>query len=64
MRPAGGTNLPNGSRQTFLIEPNAGNRVVDVFVDGRSIGPVDRHTFDRVTSSHTISALFSADASL
>jgi hypothetical protein len=64
MRPAGGTNLPNGSRQTFLIEPNAGNRVVDVFVDGRSIGPVDRHTFDRVTSSHTISALFGADASL
>lgn len=64
MRPAGGTNVPNGSRQTFLIEPNAGNRVVDVFVDGRSVGPVDRYIFDRVTSSRTISALFRADVSL
>lgn len=63
IRPAGGTNVPTGSTQTFLIEPNAGNSVLDVFVDGRSVGPVDRYTFDRVTSSHTISALFRADAS-
>jgi predicted small secreted protein len=64
IRPAGGTNVPNGSTQTFVIEPHPGNRVEDVFVDGRSVGPVNEHTFDRVTSSHTISALFCADSSV
>ncbi len=62
LSPSGGTNVPHGSSQTFLIEPNNGNRVLDVFVDGRSVGPVERYTFDHVTSSHTISALFCADS--
>jgi len=63
LNPSGGTNVPHGSSQTFVIEPNNGNRVLDVLVDGRSVGPVGHYTFDRVTSSHTISALFTEETS-
>ena len=61
IRPSGGTRAPYGSSRTYLIEPYDGYRVADVFVDGSSVGPVGRYTFDRITSSHTISALFTVE---
>jgi len=63
IRPSGGTRAPYGSSRTYLIEPYDGYRVADVFVDGSSVGPLGRYTFDRITSSHTISALFTVESS-
>lgn len=64
--PSGSTSVPRGSSQTFIATANAGYRVTDVFVDGRSVGaPTDlfhddssSYTFKNVVDNHVISATF------
>ncbi len=51
---------PGGSR-TFAIAPNSCHHVVDVLVDGVSVGPVTEYTFENVQADHTISATFARD---
>jgi hypothetical protein len=53
------TLLP-GSDATFSIRVNSGFYVLDVLVDGVSVGPVSSYTFHNVTTAHTISATFHA----
>ncbi|MHC1696771.1 MAG: hypothetical protein AB9919_01645 [Geobacteraceae bacterium] len=48
----------HGASQTFSITPNSGYKVVDVKVDGMSVGAVSSYTFSTVTANHTISATF------
>ena len=62
---SGGTILPSGAitvnyggSQTFSIMPNEGYHVVDVKVDGVSVGAVTNYPFSHITSSHTIEASF------
>ncbi len=62
---AGGAISPNGavvvgcgSDQTFTITPNAGLGVLDVLVDGVSVGAVTSYTFTGVGANHTIAASF------
>jgi sialate O-acetylesterase len=62
---AGGSISPGGTntflkRQTALytITPDAGSYVLDVLVDGASVGAVKRFTFDPLYASHTIHATF------
>ena len=50
--------VTKGSDKTFTITADAGYRVADVQVDGRSVGAVSRYTFENVTASHTITARF------
>ncbi len=47
-----------GGSATFSIVPNAGYRVLDVLVDGGSVGAVSSYTFTNVSANHTISATF------
>jgi hypothetical protein len=61
----GGTISPNGTQtvaigfnQTYTITPNPGYHVLDVLVDGGSVGTVTSYTFTNVTANHTISATF------
>ncbi|MFA6243709.1 MAG: hypothetical protein WC655_22400, partial [Candidatus Hydrogenedentales bacterium] len=61
--PSGSTNIAYGMDRTYTVRANSGYYVADVFVDGESIGAVDRHTFNNVTASHTISAVFTANPS-
>ena len=64
--PSGSISVPRRSSQTFIATANAGYRVVDIFVDGRSVGALpylyvddsSSYTFYRVTSNHLISASF------
>jgi len=65
----GGTIAPNtpqtvsqGSSKYFAITPSAGYHVLDVTVDGSSVGPVTIYTFTNVQASHTIHATFAPDA--
>ena len=58
--PAGATTVNYGSNQIYTISPNAGYQVASVLVDGTSVGAVTSYTFNNVTTSHTISATFSA----
>ncbi|MCE5262102.1 MAG: chitobiase/beta-hexosaminidase C-terminal domain-containing protein [Deltaproteobacteria bacterium] len=59
--PAGATTANPGADQTYTITPNAGYHIVDVTVDGVSVGAVTSYTFTAVTASHTIVATFAVD---
>jgi len=61
--PVGTTNVTYGSDRTYLVKANSGYRVSNVLVDGKSLGAVHRHTFDNVTTNHTISAEFVSNSS-
>jgi alpha-tubulin suppressor-like RCC1 family protein len=64
---ANGTISPSGAAvtvaadgsQLFTIVPNPGARILDVVVDGISVGPVGTYLFSAITSNlHTITATF------
>lgn len=57
--PAGRVKVDSGEDMTFTITPGRGYRISDVLVDGKSVGAVDSYTFQKVTASHTIQAVFS-----
>jgi hypothetical protein len=54
-------NLLCGSNQTFTITPDPNHHVLDVLVDGVSVGAVTSYTFTNVTAAHTIAASFAID---
>lgn len=53
--------VTRGGSVTFTITANAGCRIADVLVDGRSVGAVESYTFANVTASHTITAAFAGE---
>ena len=64
---AGGSISPEGTvkisdqmNRTFTITPNEGYIIADVKVDGKSVGPRETYSFEKVTADHTIEATFSA----
>ena len=59
--PNGPISVDENASQTFLISPDAGYHVADVFVDGASIGAVTSYTFNQVATNHTINAVFAID---
>jgi hypothetical protein len=59
--PAGAVRIADGTSQTFSIQPDSGNLVADVLVDGSSVGTVSSYTFTNVTADHTLAASFTAD---
>gem|GEM_PF-1247018 len=58
INPSGIIPLNYGASQTFIITPNLGYQIVDVRVDGVSIGPVSTYTFENIQSDHTIEVIF------
>ncbi len=50
--------VPEGESQEFTISPAEGCYIVDVLVDGTSVGVVASYTFHNVTTDHTIGASF------
>ena len=59
--PAGEVAVDEGDSQSFIITPVAGCHVVDVLVDGTSVGAVTSYEFAGVTANHTISVTFDVD---
>jgi len=57
--PTGMQEVYEGSSQIVHITADSGFHVVDVLVDGTSVGAISSYTFTNVTSDHTISATFS-----
>ncbi|CAG0937549.1 hypothetical protein TFLX_06487 [Thermoflexales bacterium] len=62
---AGGSITPStpqivdaGADRVFTITPNYGYHILDVAIDGTSIGAVNVYTFTNVMADHTISATF------
>jgi PKD repeat protein len=60
--PSGSVSVNPGASQLFTISANAGYSVLDVKVDGASVGAVTGYTFTNVQTNHTISATFYAVA--
>jgi len=58
--PAGTLTVNKGASRSFTIIANQNYQVLDVRVDGSSVGPVTAYTFTNVTQNHTISASFVA----
>jgi subtilisin family serine protease len=56
--PSGTSILTSGANKTYTIKPKTGYHIMDVLVDGGSVGAVTTYTFTNVTSPHTISASF------
>ncbi|MEZ5064302.1 MAG: hypothetical protein R3B81_06175 [bacterium] len=56
--PAGAIDVECGGDRDFTITPDPCHEIVDVLVDGLSVGPVGTYAFANVTEDHTISASF------
>jgi hypothetical protein len=56
--PSGNVAVTYGASQTFTITPDSEYAILDVLIDGSSVGAVSSYTFQNVTSSHTINATF------
>lgn len=59
--PEGSVSVAEGETQTFTIAADANYHIAGVTVDGTSVGQVGTYTFENVTASHTITALFEID---
>jgi hypothetical protein len=59
--PSGSTIVAYNGGQAYTITPNTGYHIVDVVVDGSSIGAVTSYGFTNVAANHTISASFAVN---
>ncbi len=50
--------VPRGWVKTYKLDPLPGHDIFDLVVDNRSVGQDQSHTFDNVSSDHTIEAIF------
>ena len=58
IEPQGKVAIAYGSSKTFKITPDAGYKISEVLVDGKSLGSINSYTFTSITSDHSIKALF------
>jgi hypothetical protein len=58
IKPGGSSPIAKGASRTYTVAPNTCTHIVDVLVDGVSVGPVSSYTFTNVTEDHSISASF------
>jgi hypothetical protein len=56
--PSGEVTVDGGASQAFQMSPNSGYKIVNVLVDGASVGARTSYTFYNVSSIHTIHAVF------
>src|SRR5207245_11709163 len=56
--PAGSVAVNDGDGQSFTIAADAHYHILDVKVDGVSVGAVASYSFSNVTADHTIEATF------
>jgi hypothetical protein len=56
--PSGTVAVAYGSSQSFTISPSNGYKIINVTVDGVSIGAVNNYLFGNVMANHTIKASF------
>ena len=56
--PDGDVTVSRGSSESFVIVADSNHHIVDVTVDGTSIGPASSYTFNDVNQEHTIAATF------
>ena len=60
--PSGSHSVNHNASQSYAIIPAAGYHIIDVAVDGQSVGAVSSFTFNQVTENHSIEATFAIDS--
>jgi type IV pilus assembly protein PilY1 len=61
--PSGPVTVSAGGSQAFSITPDGSYEILDVKVDGASVGAVSSHSFTGVSADHTITASFTLPGS-
>ena len=56
INPSGEISIKRMETQSFQFTTQTGHQLVDVLVDGRSIGPVETYSFQRIKEDHVITA--------
>lgn len=56
--PSGEVRVKRDDKETFTITANAGYEVLDVVVDGESLGAIPDYTFNEISSDHSIFVTF------
>ena len=56
--PSGAVTVTQGANQSFSMVPASGYEILDVLVDGNSIGTMASYTFTNVTANHSIHVTF------
>lgn len=56
--PGGTVLVAEGGSRSFVFDADENHRMVDLVVDGISVGPVDAFSFENVSASHTIEAVY------
>ncbi|WP_345077111.1 Ig-like domain-containing protein, partial [Nemorincola caseinilytica] len=56
--PNGNSTLCEGSTQVYTITPASGYHVLDVTLDGSSVGAVTTYTLSAIAAAHTVNATF------
>ncbi len=59
--PSGAVSVASGESQYISISPEAGYYIVNVVIDGISVGPIAGYSFTGISGNHTISAVFSSN---
>ncbi len=59
--PSGTLTVNHGADQTFIVASNPGYHVVDVLVDGTSVGDANSYTLTDISASHSVAASFAID---
>ncbi len=59
--PSGAVVVNAGATQNFIISAAPGSHILDVLVDGLSVGAVSSYAFSNVTAPHTIAASFAVN---
>src|SRR5207244_8385197 len=59
--PNGATTVNATGSQAYTVTPDANYHVLDVLVDGVSVGAVSSYAFTNVLANHTIAASFAVD---
>jgi lysophospholipase L1-like esterase len=62
--PLGAVVVNYGADQSFAITPNVNYQVLNVVVDGISMGPIATYTFANITANHFIQASFDTEHQL
>ncbi|XUX00696.1 MAG: InlB B-repeat-containing protein [Dehalogenimonas sp.] len=58
INPSGAVAVVSGGSQDFTVSPDTGYYIVDILVDGASVGTTALYTFTNVTGVHSIAASF------
>ena len=58
--PSGQVSVSAGASKTFSITPNTGYQIIDVKVNGQSMGQISTYTFSNVHANHSISVIFAS----